>query len=41
MGAHLKYMCDRIFSINLLLHDTILIHPNCRKDIQNALVHGL
>jgi hypothetical protein len=32
-------MRDGVLAVNLLLHDTILVHANCCQNIQHALVH--
>ena len=40
-SAYLKDMSDGIFSINLLLHDAVLIHTNSGQNIQDGFVHGL
>ena len=38
---YLKDVGDGVLSINLLLHDTILVDTNGRQKIQHALVHWL
>lgn len=33
-------MCDSVLSIDLLLHDTILVNADSSENIQDGLVHG-
>lgn len=40
MYAYLEDMRDRVLFIDLLLHDTILIHTDRRQNIKHTLVHG-
>lgn len=40
-GAHLENVGNSVFPIHLLLHDSILVHAYCGKDVQHALVHRL
>ena len=37
---YLENVSDGILAIDLLLHDTILIHTNRGENIQDSLVHG-
>lgn len=37
--THLENMSHGVLSINLLLHDTILVDTNCRENVQYGLVH--
>lgn len=39
--AYLKDMSDGILSIDLLFHDTVLVHANGGQNIQDGFVHGL
>ena len=39
--TYLEDVGDGIFTIDLFLHDTILVDANCGKNIQDSLVHRL
>lgn len=41
LDTYLKDMSHRVFTVDLFLHNTILVDSDRRQDIQDRLIHGL